>query len=99
MTELQRPHKHLLPKFAIGQLYFTRAAMSDVVREDAFTALERHMQGDWGELDACDKQTNNDALLYGGRLLSAYHDRNGVKFWIITEHHRNMTTVLLPADY
>jgi hypothetical protein len=33
------------------------------------------------------------------RLLSAYHDENGVKFWIITEADRSATTVLLPEDY
>jgi hypothetical protein len=31
--------------------------------------------------------------------MSAYTDRNGVKFWIITEHDRSVTTVLLPDDY
>ncbi len=30
---------------------------------------------------------------------SGYHDRNGTKFWIITEADRSATTVLLPEDY
>ena len=35
----------------------------------------------------------------GLRLFSVYHDRYGVKFWIITEADRSATTVLLPDDY
>jgi len=32
-------------------------------------------------------------------LFSVYHDRNRVKFWIITEADRSATTILLPEDY
>jgi hypothetical protein len=73
--------------------------MTGIVQEDALQALSRHSQADWGDHSQNGKLENDKALLYGGRLLSTYHDRNGVNFWIITEHHRNMTTVLLPADY
>jgi len=100
MTQPHSLDADVLPKFALGRLCFTKAAMTDIVRDDAFAALKRHSLGDWGDHDASgSKQENDMALLYGGRLLSAYRDRNGVKFWIITEHHRNQTTVLLPADY
>jgi hypothetical protein len=37
--------------------------------------------------------------LHGLRLFSAYRDRNRVKFWIITEADRSVTTILLPDDY
>lgn len=39
------------------------------------------------------------ALKEGSRLLSVYHSATGVKFYIITEADRSMTTVLLPEDY
>ena len=67
-------------------------------------ALKRHVCGDWGELDEEDRLTNNDALREGERLISAYSikgvtpDRD-LKFWIITEWDRSVTTVLLPSDY
>jgi hypothetical protein len=38
-------------------------------------------------------------MLEGCRLLSAFRDRHGVKFWIITEADRSFTTILLPEDY
>ena len=86
-------------KFWPGNLYFTAAAERELVREDIIIALDRHGNGDWGDLCAEDKEANENALLYGGRLFSSYHDRDGVKFWIITESDRSATTVLLPDDY
>jgi hypothetical protein len=45
------------------------------------------------------RQVNDRALVDGMRVLSAYQAANGTKFWIITEHDRRTTTVLLPEDY
>jgi len=55
--------------------------------------------GDWGELTQEDIDENNRALKEGCRLLSAYRSTNRVKFWIITEWDRSVTTVLLPSEY
>lgn len=57
------------------------------------------MTGDWGDLCEEDRQANEDALNRDLRLLSSYSDRNGTKFWIITEADRSLTTILLPEDY
>jgi hypothetical protein len=35
----------------------------------------------------------------GARLLSSYVAGNGVKFWVISEADRSLTTVLLPCEY
>ncbi len=37
--------------------------------------------------------------LAGNRSFLVYYDRDGTKFYIITEHDRSVTTVLLPEDY
>jgi hypothetical protein len=58
-----------------------------------------HVVGDWGDLCAEDKEENNQALVEGMRILSAYAAANATKFWIITEADRSVTTVLLPEDY
>ena len=47
--------------------------------------LEKHVQGDWGEVNDEDKRANDQALVDGSRLLSAYRTLKGVKIWIITE--------------
>ena len=86
-------------KFWSGNLYFTAAADRELVREDILSAIQRHYIGDWGDVCAEDKDANEQALQFGGRLFSAYHDSKGVKFWIITEADRSATTVLLPDDY
>lgn len=61
--------------------------------------LHRHLQGDWGELDAHDRRENKRALRHGFRLLSAYTLSDGTKILLITEADRSATTILLPAEY
>jgi hypothetical protein len=86
-------------KFPFGQLVATPNALNQIPNDEVLAALSRHVQGDWGKLDAEDWQSNERALAHGGRLFSAYLSTAGVKFWIITEADRSVTTVLLPEDY
>jgi hypothetical protein len=87
------------PKFWTGLLCVTTPADQKIEQKEIHAAFCRHESGDWG--DACDedREANERALEYGGRLFSAYYDSKGVKFWIITEADRSATTVLLPDDY
>jgi hypothetical protein len=59
----------------------------------------RHVRGDWGTLDPEDWNSNERALKGEGRLFSAYLSIQNIKFWIITECDRSVTTILLPEDY
>ena len=86
-------------KFDLGQVFITAAANEVLERIEILAALERHLIGDWGDLEREDRQANDQALLDGTRLLSAYTDRWGVKYWVITEWDRSVTTILLPSDY
>lgn len=86
-------------RFPLGATVITRNALNKVHPEDIPISIARHVTGDWGELDAEDLEANEDALQRNYRLLSVYIDRNGVKFWIITEGDRSVTTILLPEDY
>lgn len=61
--------------------------------------ITRHVSGDWGQLDAEDREANEQALVYGARLLSAYELATGERVWIITEADRSATTILLPREY
>ena len=85
-------------KFPLGQVVITPNALEKLNSDDILNALNRHVVGDWGELDEEDRQTNDEALQSGCRLLSAYRS-DSTKFWIITEASREVTTVLLPEDY
>jgi hypothetical protein len=61
--------------------------------------LKRHLAGDWGDLGDEDKKTNDQAVIFGNRILSSYNLPKGHKVWIITEWDRSVTTFLLPSEY
>ena len=86
-------------KFPLGKMVATPNALASIPNEEILNALSRHVRGDWGTLDAEDLQSNERALQFGGRLFSSYLSSQDVKFWIITECDRSVTTVLLPEDY
>ena len=88
-----------LPKFPLGKVVATPNALQQVPETEILTALNRHAQGDWGDMPEEDQKTNDRALKDGGRLFSAYTSSTKVKFWIITEWDRSATTILLPEDY
>ena len=78
-------------------------ALSEARQEPA-GFLDRHFAGDWGELGAEDRGSNDQALLDGSRILSAYRTLLGTRLWIITEAvddsgRRAATTILLPEEY
>lgn len=86
-------------KFELGQVLITPGAHDDLDLKDVASCLVRHAGGDFGDVCEEDKAYNEEAVETGGRILSAYHDSNGIKFWIITEWDRSATTILLPSEY
>lgn len=86
-------------KFPLGKTVATPGVIACITLLEIHLALTRHHNGDWGNLDEEDMQSNEDALIEGSRLLSAYYSNQGIKFWIITEADRSVTTVLLPSEY
>lgn len=95
--------------FNTGQIVSTRGVYNLACENPDFArfvqkSLNRHVKGDWGDVDEEDKLANNQALKQGSRLLSAYNDgrfpKNGVAtIWIITEADRSATTILFPDEY
>ncbi len=86
-------------KFPFGRIVATANAASVLTQYDLEVGLLRHVAGEWGDQDEHDRQENEKALINGTRLLSAYCSITGTRYWIITEHDRSVTTVLLPEDY
>jgi hypothetical protein len=87
------------PKFTLGQLVATPGVLELVTHAEITQCLDRHICGDWGDVDDEDRAANEQALINRLRLVSVYQSASGTKFWIITEHDRSSTTVLLPAEY
>jgi len=85
--------------FRLGRIVATPNALAKLSQQDIMTAIQRHQPGDWGDVCDDDRQANNCALTDATRLFSVYHSENQLKFWIITEADRSVTTLLLPEDY
>lgn len=90
-----------VPLFHLGQLVMTLGARDALLDsgDNPTGFLERHAQGDWGELPRQDKEANDRAVMERTRILSAYRTSQGVKLWLITEADRSVTTFLLPEEY
>ncbi|MBK1719166.1 hypothetical protein [Thiocystis violacea] len=100
-TASTAPESPQPPLFPLGRLLATPHAVQVLATHnvDTLSLLQRHVQGDWGELDPADVQANQDALHDGARLFSSYRLSEAVRVWIITEADRSATTVLMPEDY
>lgn len=90
-----------LALFRLGQVVATPGALRALERagDTPKKFLERHVSGDWGDLDEEDRQENALSLEHSFRLLSAYQTTAGEKLWVITEANRTLTTILLPDEY
>jgi hypothetical protein len=88
-------------RFPLGRVVATPGVLHalEAVGQDALGLLRRHQSGDWGTVCRDDAQANEQALLHGERLLSAYLLSDGRKVWVITEADRSSTCLLLPAEY
>lgn len=66
----------------------------------AFSSLDRHAAEDWGNISDHDKSLSDDALRYGGPILSSYiFPVDHTKIWIVTNVDRSLTTILFPDEY
>jgi hypothetical protein len=93
-------------RFSLGQIVSTPGAL-EALQESGQAPLfflSRHARGDWGEVCKEDGELNDQSLVDGSRILSAYRTLKGKRLWIITEAaddhgHRLATTLLLPEEY
>ena len=94
-------------KFSLGRVVVTPGAIEAL--QDAEQTpdhfLDLHVSGSWGDLGVEDRQANERAIAHEddpekrSRVFSAYRTGKNVKLWVITEHDRSVTTLLLPAEY
>ena len=88
------------PLFPTGQIVMTRGAIATVNHAGVspLVLLLRHVSGDWGDVHPEDAEANVEALAEGARLLSSYDLGPSGRLWIITEHDRSITTLLVPEE-
>lgn len=95
------------PKFKLGQIVATPGALAALQEagQSAIPFLQRHVSGDWGEICDEDKKLNDEAVSHEGdedrmgRVLSCYRTAKNERIWLISEHDRSVTTLLLPEEY
>ena len=89
------------PLFPLGQVVATPGALAALVvaGQTPYEFLNRHVTGDWGTLPEEDVEENERALKHGYRIFSGYNLSDGTRMWVITEHDRSVTTLLLPLEY
>ena len=88
-------------KFPLGQIVATPGAL-EALEQSGLTPdffLAKHASGDWGEVCNGDKKLNDEALVDGGRLLSAYRTLRNERIWVITEADRSSSCLLKPEEY
>ena len=88
-------------RFPLGRILATPGALEAIEKasQQPQEFLDRHVNGDWGEVDRHDAEENEFSVRRGFRLLSSYTTAAGDKLWIITEADRSATTLLLPEEY
>jgi hypothetical protein len=93
--------------FKTGKIFYT-CGIKDLISYNNLgdwitNCLSRHINCDWGDLCNSDKLLNEQALITNERLFSNYNNKNsnGTPFniYIITEHDRSITTILLSDEY
>jgi hypothetical protein len=95
------------PKFDLGKVVVATPGALEALEDSGQSPadfLDRHVQKDWGTICDDDKQLNDQAVIDGSRILSAYQTLKGVKLWVITEAaddngNRMASTILLPSEY
>jgi hypothetical protein len=87
--------------FDLGRVVATPGALEALRRSPQSPAyfLDKHVKGEWGDLDKDDTEANWTAVREGGRILSSYKTRLGEAVWVITEADRSSTCLLLPEEY
>jgi hypothetical protein len=88
-------------RFTLGRTVGTPAALRAIAEagQEPRHFLDLHASGAWGDLDQHDRQSNEVAIASGERIVSTYVTALDVKLYVITEHDRSMTTILLPEEY
>lgn len=96
--DLPGASRHL---FELGKLIATSGALIaiDLAKASVLGLVVRHVTGDWGDLDEHDRAENRRALDVGARVVSVYQLAPRVRVYVITEHDRSRTTLLLPSEY
>ena len=82
----------------LGSCHITDNVKKVVSYNEVLGMLNRHANGDWGDIcEDCAKK-NNKAVKDGETVMSVYLTDNGSEVLIVTNADRSLTLVFLPCD-
>ena len=96
----QSPARSLLPRFAMGRVTITSAALATLEEHQhlIMDMLNHHSHGDWGDVCEEDREENELSVQNGYRIMSFYTVLD-TKFYVETTADRSSTCIMLPSDY
>ena len=83
----------------LGDVLVSFDAGTTLNHSDIDDAIERHVRGEWGELDSASWAWNNIAAENGYGVVSVHLDRELNPFFVMTNAERDETIVMLPHEY
>lgn len=91
------------PKFKLGAVVMTRGVIELVEKHSLNPQfyIWLHENCVWSDMTEEDQESNQQALEHGLRIFSSYllgEEFPEDKIWVITEHNRSVTTLLLPHE-
>lgn len=87
-------------KFRLGQMLTTIGVLELCKHKhiDLGPLIDRHVSGDWGDVDELQREANENALKARDTIISVYHP-HGVRVLIVTDAERSHTVAMLPHEY
>ena len=91
-------------KFNLGIIKCSPDVSTSLPEDEIQSFIERHVSGDWGNMDTEDKLQNDSYVKLGaGFIKSAYVTKDGDTIHVITVSNitrtRTTTTILFPHEY
>nr|WP_012196440.1 MULTISPECIES: hypothetical protein [Pseudomonadota]ACO89463.1 hypothetical protein [Cloning vector pPSX]QFX79167.1 hypothetical protein pAN70-1000016 [Alcaligenes faecalis]BAD24122.1 hypothetical protein [Escherichia coli]BAF93155.1 hypothetical protein [Salmonella enterica subsp. enterica serovar Dublin]FAA00047.1 TPA: hypothetical protein [Escherichia coli] len=92
--------KAMKRKFRLGQMLATIGVLELCKHKhiDLGPLIDRHVSGDWGDVDDAQREANEEAVKECGTIVSVYHP-HGVRVLIVTDGDRSHTVAMLPHEY
>jgi len=85
-------------RFPLGEILATSTVIGCVSEADIRRAVFKHALGESGEFSEEERSKTKRAIENGARLFTAHESSDGVKFLVVTESDRSVTTVLLEHE-
>lgn len=100
LSIFQRRKPQVQPLFALGTLKLSEKVywLASKSLIDPLPYVQRHVRGDWGEIDDPERQAKNAALKQGAPMTSLFQITPSLQMLVITDKDQRTTVVKLPEE-